>query len=229
MIRRRGRRGPGAEAYERAEVPQAFTPWREASYCVVDLETTGLDPRRDEVVSLGAVPIDDSRVTASGALYRLARPRRPLTAASVEIHGIRPADLADAPPLADGIDALAGAMAGRVLIAHAIWVERGFLRPAFRAAGARLRGPMIDTSALGRLWLHARDGRAPQMISLTTLASALGLPVHRQHHALGDALTTAQVFLALATHLDAGTPQTVRTLARADRQVASLQVFHPHG
>jgi DNA polymerase-3 subunit epsilon len=44
---------------------------------------------------------------------------------------------------------------------------------------------------------------------------SLGLPTHRPHHALGDALTTAQVFVALATHLNAFSTETVRSLARA--------------
>ncbi len=228
-LRRRRPAGPGAAAYERAIAPPSSTPWRQAAFCVVDLETTGLRPGEDEIISIGAVPIEAGRIVAARQLYRLARPERDLPAASIEIHGIRPSDLADAPPLAEGLDALAGLLAGRVLVAHAIWVERGFLTPAFKTIGTKLRGPMADTSALGQLWLHERDGRAPGMLSLTTLATALGLPVHRPHHALGDALTTAQAFLALATHLDASDPQTVGSLARGAQRLASLQVFHPHG
>jgi DNA polymerase-3 subunit epsilon len=52
----------------------------------------------------------------------------------------------------------------------------------------------------------------------------LNLPVHRQHNALGDALTTAQVFIALATHLDEFSPETVQTLARADDRTRLYKV-----
>ena len=51
-------------------------------------------------------------------------------------------------------------------------------------------------------------------IGLTRLATALNLPAHRPHQADGDALTTAQAFLALAAHLDAMSPQTVGSLQR---------------
>ena len=83
----------------------------------------------------------------------------------------------------------------------------GFLRPALRR-GLRLRRAMIDTSVLGLMWLHERDGGGPRRFA-DELGQALGLPSHRPHDAVGDALTTAQVFVALATHLDARRPETV--------------------
>jgi DNA polymerase-3 subunit epsilon len=116
-------------------------------------------------------------------------------------------------------------MAGRIPVVHVAAVERSFLRPALRRQGLRLRGPMIDTSVLGLVWLHERDGYGPPGVSLTELAGALGLPSHHPHDALGDALTTAQVFIAVAMHLDAGRGQTVRSLASADRQLQSLREY----
>ena len=65
----------------------------------------------------------------------------------------------------------------------------------------------------------------PLASSLTALARSLGLPVHRPHHALGDALTTAQVFIALATLLDGYGPQTVRTLSLAGKRAQALSVY----
>ena len=53
---------------------------------------------------------------------------------------------------------------------------------------------------------------ASEPVGLSDLARSLGLPVHRPHHADGDALTTAQVFIALATHLDSVQAQTIGTL-----------------
>lgn len=235
-MRRLGRRRPATAAaadYASAEVPAAATPWREGAYCVVDLELTGLDPQRDEIISFGAVPVQGGRVVASQALYGLVRPCGELPVESVLIHGIRAADLADAPPLAQAIGPLLTAMSGRVLVVHAASVERAFLVPALRTQGVRLRGPIIDTRVLGRLWLLERgagpgaDGRVPAP-SLAALAEALGLPSHRPHHALGDALTTAQIFLALATHLDAAHPETIRSLARADNRVQNWLLYPRH-
>ena len=66
-------------------------------------------------------------------------------------------------------------------------------------------------------------------ISLRTLSRALGLPAHRPHHALGDALTTAQAFLAIATHLDALSPQTAGSLVQAGERVANIARVQPPG
>ncbi len=74
---------------------------------------------------------------------------------------MRAVDLAGAPPLDVAIDPLLAAMAGRILVVHVAAIERGFLRPALRRQGVRLRGPMIDTSVLGLIWLHERDGARP--------------------------------------------------------------------
>jgi len=58
MRLRRPPKSPAARAYDEAAIAPAETPWREAAYAVVDLETTGLDPKEDEIISFAAVPID---------------------------------------------------------------------------------------------------------------------------------------------------------------------------
>jgi len=217
--------GPGAAAYKRSRPPSGRTPWRGASYCAVDLELSGLDPKRDEIVSFGAVPIDDGRVQLGAAVEGRVRPSHSISEASIRVHGLRVADLAGAPPLDVAIDPLLGAMAGRIPVVHVAAVERSFLRPALRRQGLRLRRPIIDTSVLGLVWLHERDGHGPPRISLTDLAAALGLPSHDPHDAGGDALTTAQVFIALATHLDARRAETVRSLIAVERRLESLLAY----
>ena len=215
-----GRSAPLAAAvaaYAQAPRPRAATRWREAALCVVDLETTGLDPARDAIVSFAAIPIDGGRIRVGDALHHLVRPDRALPAASIRIHGIRPADLAGAPALPEVLPELVRALTGRLLVAHAAWIERAFLRAPLRAAGVSLPRPALDTTVLARGWLGEEPGQEGSAPALAGLARRLGLPVHRQHHALGDALTTAQVFLALAAHLDARRPQTVGSLAHGGR------------
>ncbi len=221
LVRVRPRTAAGA-AYARARWPAGGTPWREARWCAVDLELSGLDPERHEIIAYGAVPMHEGRIVLREAVSGLARPERPLTESSIRIHGILSADLADAPPLAIALEPLLEAMTGRVLVAHSAEVERGFLGPALRAQGLRLRGPVVDTALLGRLWLYERDGRAPRHLPLGELAAALGLPAERPHAALSDALTTAQAFIALAAHLDALRAETVRSLTGSPARLESL-------
>jgi len=229
MIGRARPRGPGAEAYAKGRLPRGRLPWREARFCAVDLELTGLDPDLDEIISFGVIPIENGRVRPGGAVEGRVRPERVMGSASILVHGLRTIDLADAPGLDIAIDPLLDAMAGRIPVVHFAEVERRFLGRALRRQGLRLRRPMVDTSLLGALWLHERDGAEPRRMMLAELAAALDLPAHRPHDAVGDALTTAQIFVVLATHLDSIRPETVSRLASAERRLEAMRMFSLRG
>jgi DNA polymerase-3 subunit epsilon len=208
-------RTPAARTYAYTPLPEGRTPWRGAGFCVVDLETTGLNPGMDEIVSFAAIPVDGGRVMPGGLVTRVVKPERMPPPETIRIHGFRPMDLVDAPPLADVLDDLLEAMCGRILVAHVAWVERRFLGAAFRGHGVRLRGKAVDTARLGPAVLGRQPG--DRGLGLGELARKLGLPIHRAHTADGDALTTAQAFIALAARLDGSRPQTVRSLLRLGR------------
>lgn len=191
------------------------TGWRDGQYLAIDLETTGLDARRDEIIAYGAVPIVDGRIRLSQAVSGYVKPRGVVSAAATRVHALRTQDLDGAPPLVHGVDALLPAMTGRIIVAHCAWIERGFLARALRTCSAAVfHNPVIDTDALSRHWAPSmhHDLAPRQSIGLEYLADQLGLPVHAPHDALGDALTTAQVFLALTQHL-AAQPDSLSAMA----------------
>ncbi|MET0824147.1 MAG: 3'-5' exonuclease [Solirubrobacterales bacterium] len=193
-------------------MPPPRTPWRLAPLCVLDLETTGLDRPDDEIVAFATMPIDGGRARVAGVRSRLVRPRRMPGPETIRIHGLRREDLVGAPPLSEMLHELLVALAGRALVAHVATLEERFVRRALLTAGIPFRNPVIDTHALAAE-LRSRRGEArPESVRLTPLARELGLPVHRPHDAAGDVLTTAQVFLALVTHLETIEPQTVGSL-----------------
>ena len=176
--------------------------WRSARFLVVDVETTGLDLARDEIVSFAALPVEDGRVLTGAGVGGLVRPDAGPAPSSVEIHGLRVADLAAAPTATEALLPLAAALRGRIPVAHAAWVERAFLRRPLRALGTRLPLRIVDTALLWRMLSILRGSGDPGWTPLAAVAGGLGLPAHRPHVAEGDALTTAQVLLALATHLE---------------------------
>jgi DNA polymerase-3 subunit epsilon len=201
-------------SYRDAAFPPEVTPWREASFCVIDLELTGLEPATDEIIAYATVTVSGGKVLLDDARYELVRPKRMPDWDTIRIHGLREVDLEEAPPLEDLVDDLFDALTGRPIVAHVAEVERRFLDAALSGHGAELRNPVVDTSTLHRA-LRMLRGQPPiqgRPVGLTEMARALGLPAHRPHHADGDALTTAQAFIALATHLDGFTPQTVGSL-----------------
>jgi DNA polymerase-3 subunit epsilon len=209
-----GRRVASAATFKQAGQPPGSTPWRDAKWCAVDLELTGLDPRRDEIIAIGAVPIEAGRVILGESLYTLVRSSRRSEHGAVLVHKLRVADLSDAPGVDEAIELLLGALTGRVPVFHTAAVERAFLGRVFSSYRVRLSAA-ADTEALGRLWLRDRDGVAPAGIPLSRLSRMLGQQAETPHHALGDAVTTAQGFIALASHLDAREPQTVNSLVHA--------------
>lgn len=202
--------GP-AQAFRAVRLPGLAGPWRATDWCAIDLELTGLDPRRDEIVAIGAVPIREGRVELGAAYYSLARPRRAPRGRSVLIHKLRGPDLARAPALDVAIDGLLATLAGCRPVFHTAWVEEAFLGRALRRRGITL-AQAADTELLGRRWLVEQTGAAPDHVTLSALATRLGFTAETPHHALGDALTTAQAFIALAALLHRRTPQTVASL-----------------
>ncbi|RLV50113.1 3'-5' exonuclease [Nocardioides mangrovicus] len=187
------------------EVPDLDVAWRDVEYCVVDVETTGLDLRRDTLISFGSVLVKSGRVHVSSCESFEIKPSRPISIGAMTVHGLREQDLDDAPELGQVTDRIVAQLDGRVLVAHAAWVERAFLTRPLRAARRRWKPAVVDTAALLRATGLAPSGTGYEP-DIEVSAKHLGLCVHTPHQALGDALTTGEVFLALTTKLEQQQP-----------------------
>lgn len=175
--------------------------WRSLDYCSIDVETTGLHLIDDEIVSIGIAQIHEGRIQTEENFYCEVRPRQLPSHQSVQIHGLRGIDLAKADPIESIIPDLLPRLRSRVFIAHAAWIEYAFLKSHLRGTRLTFSKEMIDTAALARAVGYSADDKGHEP-SLEFLARSLQLPVYAPHNALGDALTTAVVFLALATELE---------------------------
>jgi DNA polymerase-3 subunit epsilon len=172
--------------------------WHDAGYLALDFEATGLDLARDRIISFGAVPMDGGRIEVGRARYQTVDPGdRPPSPRSVTVHGIRPVDLRGAPSQASAVVALREALADRFLVAWYGRVEVGFLAALFRPSAERFARTMIDVRDL----MLALEGPAAVERSLSSAAARYGVPVADPHHALDDALVTAQLFFVLAERL----------------------------
>lgn len=175
--------------------------WRSYEYCAVDVEATGLDLRNDEVVSVGAVRILDGRFKGIGNFYEEIVPSKSPSHSSVQVHGLRGIDLEKAREADAVIPELVSYFSTKFLIAHASWVEKAFLSEPLKRHGYSYPKRVVDTAALAR-FAGLADKESGHEPSLEFLARSLNLPVYTPHHALGDALTTAAVFLALAARIE---------------------------
>jgi DNA polymerase III subunit epsilon len=189
-------------------------PWRQVELVSLDFEATGLDFDRDTIVSFGTVPIREGRIDIGAADYELVDPGEVAPSpVSITVHGLMPADLRGAQGL-DGARASLGRMIeGRFLVTWAGMVEAGFLDRMYGGGVRRWLRRCIDAREL----MFALEEDPPPPFTLSSVAERLGVPVASPHHALDDALVTAQVFLIAAARLEAKGVRTVRQLQKTVR------------
>ena len=180
-------------------------------FVAIDLETTGLDTRRDAIVSLAAIPFVAGR--PQPGLRTHVNPGRPIPAAATAIHGLDDAAVADAPTIAAVLPRLAAACENRILVGYAIDFDLAILTREARAhARPRLRNVALDARDLAR----ALDRERPAA-SLEALAERLGVPAVGRHTAPGDAIIAAHIVLEQIRALEARGARTVAELVRLQR------------
>ena len=190
--------------WRRARSPVRAIPFSRIDFLVVDVETTGLDPRRDHVLELGWVPVTRGEVVLDGVHGTVVRPPAgAVVGESAVLHGITDDDLAAAPGLADVAPELRAALQGRVLVAHHAPIELGFLDRAFRDGGA-VGAPLhvVDTMTLERrLLVRGHGAPPPGALRLDAARQRYGLPRYAAHRAATDAIATAELLLAQVAEL----------------------------
>lgn len=199
-----------------AGVASPDTPIASVPLVAMDMETTGLDHRKHAIVSIGLVPFTLRRIYFRDRRYHVVKPPRPLVEKSITFHRITHDEIAGAPDLDEVLEPILALMAGRIPVVHYRGIERPFLNAAVHARrGEELLFPVIDTMELEarmhRESLSARLlrglGRAPLSIRLQDSRERYGLPVYQAHHALVDALATAELLQAqIVTHYSPDTP-----------------------
>jgi DNA polymerase-3 subunit epsilon len=179
---------PRAEVFDLSllEVSEALeeAPLEGLLYTAFDLETTGLDPKEDTIIALGAVHLLGSRVLRHEVFEALVDPGRPIPKTSTEVHGLTWEMLKGKPRLEEVLPAFRAFLEGSVLVAHNGAFDMAFLRKV-----GIDQPPLVDTLLLAHLLFpDLKDHR------LERLAERFGVPVLGRHTALGDALMTAEVY-----------------------------------
>lgn len=192
----------------------------ELAFTVFDTETTGLDPAGgDRIISIGAVRVVNGRVLRQETFERLVQPQRSVPAASTAIHGITAAMLEGEPPIAEVLPAFARFAEDTVLVGHNVGFDLQFLKLSGVPTGIDLTRPALDT-----LLLHAALHPDNEEHTLEAIAARLGVSVVGRHTALGDALVTAEVFVALVGMLRRRGIETFGGALSASRQTLQARV-----
>jgi len=199
--------------YYAVPVPGPATPASELALLAIDVETTGLDPARDVVLSIGFVPVDGRTITLGGARSMLLRGVASV-GQSATIHHLTDDAVSAGLERAEALSVTLAALAGRVLLAHHAPIELQFLsRACVEEFGAPFVSPAIDTMLLqNRIVAPGFDDEARvDELRLWNARGRYGLPRYGAHAAATDALACAELYLAQVAELG-GTP-TLKSLA----------------
>ena len=174
----------------------------------LDFETSGLDARKDHIVSAGYVAIVDGMIQLSTARHELVKLGGLLTEQSVVIHKITDDDVSAGLPLDEVITNLLHALAGKIMVAHHAKIELTFLSHACQLLyGVSPRFPVVDTMRLAKQWMVQRNKEIEQGdLRLFNLRKRYGLPMYQAHNALSDAIATAELLQAQIGHMDSRGP-----------------------
>jgi DNA polymerase-3 subunit epsilon len=184
--------------------PADTTPVSEVELLALDVETTGLDPASDHLLSLGWGPVVGGRVVLAEARELRVRPPEGVDVGdSATLHRLTDDAVSDAASLSEALPPLLDALHGRVLLAHHASLEVEFVAAAARTSyGTRPRLTAVDTLALQRRLQADEHGEVAGSLRLDAARRVYGLPRYAAHDALTDAVAAAELFLAQVAELE---------------------------
>lgn len=181
---------------------------KDIHFVALDFETTGLNSKTDDIVSVGLVPFTLARIYCKQSKHWVVQPRRNLSESSIVIHGITHNDVDNAPDFDNIIAPLLDALRSKVIVVHYAAIERGFFNSALLLRlKEHIEFMVVDTMELERRALKAKQGLIGQIFNtklgslrLNDCRKRYSLPVYEGHHALTDALATAELLQAQLRH-----------------------------
>ncbi|UTW06340.1 3'-5' exonuclease [Pseudomonas benzenivorans] len=175
--------------------PLCDSPLQQQRLVVLDLETSGLDLRRDQVLSIGAVVIEGGAIDLGRQFECTLQCPDQRLGTSVLIHGLAPSAIAAGSERVEALLDFMEFLGNSPLLAfHAGFDQRMLARALKQSLGHRLRHPFFDVAELApMLCPQANIPRG----DLDDWARYFGLQVQQRHHASADALVTAELALIL--------------------------------
>lgn len=179
-----------------------FDPPSDDLVICLDLETTGLNPARAEILAIGAVPVQGDRILTSRSLQLLVRPEGVIDPETIRIHGLRPRDVENGLPAEEAIRRLTAFIGSRPLIGYYLEFDVAmvdkYLEPM---TGVCLPNPRVEVSGLYYDHKIRRTLSNPHVdLTFEAMRQDLGIPLLDPHDAMGDALMTAMMYIRLVHH-----------------------------
>ena len=188
------------KALKEKQYANLFEPYHGTELVVLDTETTGLDPKKDELLSIGAVIIQDDKILMHDSYECFVKPSNSISQESIKIHHIRECDLAHAVEPEEAIRGLLDFIHNRPIVGYYIDFDHKILsRYTKQFIGSTLPNPTIELSSM--YYKRYRKSSSYEFVDLKfdTIMEALALPFLGKHDALNDAIMSAMMYLKLQT------------------------------
>ncbi|MCB9301076.1 MAG: 3'-5' exonuclease [Lewinellaceae bacterium] len=191
------------------------TPIRELRFVVFDTETTGLDVRKDHILSLGAVSVNNWQIDLSDSLECYVRQAYQANGESVEVHGILPNGRKETVDEGYAIRRFISYCQNAVLVGHHVNFDVAMVNKVLKGlTGRKLLNKQVDTAVLARRLAGDSQVYKQGTFGLDSLCQQYHIPMSDRHTAAGDAYITAILLLKLLARLE---KRGVRTLGQLFR------------
>jgi len=156
-------------------------------FVVFDLETTGFSPTQNQIIEIGAVRVEEGKITQRFSTF--VNPEVPIPYRIEQLTGINDSMVLEAPKIQEVLPEFLEFCRGAVMVAHNASFDMGFIRENCRRLDLEQEFSVVDTVSLARVLL-------PQLnrFKLDTVAKALGVSLENHHRAVDDAGCTAEIF-----------------------------------
>lgn len=188
--------------YQQALTSQFNHTIFDAKLMAIDLEMTGLDPDKDQIISIGIVPIIQGLLPLSKAKHLMISIDGSV-GQSATVHGIVDHQLKDALPIDLAMNWLLKETHGHILVAHHAPMDMAFIQKNLQSVfGHKVLLPFIDTLAIEKTrYLRQHEQLVKGCVRLGQSRARYHLPVYGGHNALIDAIACAELFLAQVSAL----------------------------
>lgn len=170
----------------------------ENEYVCLDCETTGLNSRKDEILSIGAVHIKNNKILMRKTFNIFVKPSKNISAESIKIHHIRPIDLENAVNPQEAILKLLDFIGSRPIVGYYIEFDIAIISKYTKQyIGIKLPNESIEVSSM--FYKTKKKTSEYEFIDLKfdTIMKELDIPRLGKHDALNDAIMTSMIFLKL--------------------------------
>lgn len=175
-----------------------FEPYNGDEYVCFDCETTGLNPKKDEIISIGAIIIKENKILHSKKFERFCKTKQPLDEESIKIHHIRECDIENARDINEVIDEFLEFVGNRPCVGYYLEFDMAMVNRYIKPKlGINLPNERFEVSAMYYDMMMKKHHSGNIDLRFDVMMDKLGLPRLGKHDAINDVIMTSMLFLKL--------------------------------